>query len=638
MKSQLIEFFRFNSQDTGMLRPGDRYLLVRGDEPACEVCVTIDHADFMELLDLLRYGSNTDEAERQEALGKLANAVSAMLGSVAKPSGTLQIDLVTNAAELAALPFELAADDDGRPVFAGSDPPLVLTRRVRRGSHGERPAWWSKPRVLFAVASPPPGEGVPVPMKEHLDALRQALKPWIEPLEGFPEAIPDERSVLSILENASLESIKQAGQEAIDEKRPYTHLHILAHGCAIGKAWKQRFGLALRDSGDGAQMAKISPEDLCTQLAPIAEQLVVVTLAACDGGNQANSIAGGGSMAHELHSSGIPVVVASQFPLTFDGSVIFTRTFYEKMLGGHDVRAALHSTRSDLHQQLARIGHDWASLVAYVQLPEDYVDRQVEVGLKAELASLRTGQLWSDHIVNNNVRDPGALEKVADRLQERISNLKAFQLRHASRMSASARDENLGLLGSAEKRLAELYFRGAMLGNDRAMWMSRSEQALVEARGWYGKAFVKNLSHHWSGVQALALEAVLTGHLSRVGHWYAAKEAAEADFDDPENREKWWAAGSLAELFLLGRLAGVAGLLDEAKSRLGDLIATANEANYAFPIESTERQLKRYTTWWTKENGYFGDAPDLSAEAEQLLVFSPSVRRAEQAPGPDGVI
>jgi len=619
MKSQLIEFFRFNSQETGILRPGDRYLLVRGDEPACEVCVSIDHADFMELLDLLRYGSDTGEDERQEALGKLANAVSAMLGSVAKPPDTLQIDLVTNAAELAALPFELAAADDGRPVFADSDPPLILTRRVRRGSHGERPAWWSKPRVLFAVASPPPGEGVPVPMEEHLDALRQALKPWIEPLEGFPEAIPDERSVLSILENASLESIKQAGREAIDEKRPYTHLHILAHGCAIGKVWKQRFGIALRDSGDGAQMAKVSPEDLCAQLAPIAEQLVVVTLAVCDGGNQANSIAGGGSMAHELHSSGIPVVVASQFPLTFEGSIIFTRTFYEKMLGGHDVRAALHSTRSDLHQQLAQIGHDWASLVAYVQLPEDYVDRQVEVGLKAELASLRTGQLWSDHLVNNNVGDPGALEKVADRLQERISNLKAFQLRHASRMSASARDENLGLLGSAEKRLAELYFHGAMLGNDRAMWMSRSEQALVEARGWYGKAFVKNLSHHWSGVQALALEAALTGRLSRVGHWYAAKEAAEADLDDPENHEKWWAAGSLAELCLLGRLAGVDGLLDEAESRLGDLIARANEAADTFPIESTERQLKRYTTWWTKENGYFGDAPDLSAEAERLL-------------------
>jgi hypothetical protein len=63
----------------------------------------------------------------------------------------------------------------------------------------------------------------------------------------------------------------------------------------------------------------------------------------------------------------------------------------------------------------------------------------------------------------------------------------------------------------------------------------------------------------------------------------------------------------------------VADLLDEAESRLGDLIARANEADDTFPIESTERQLKRYTTWWTKENGYFGDAPDLSAEAERLL-------------------
>jgi CHAT domain-containing protein len=189
------------------------------------------------------------------------------------------------------------------------------------------------------------------------------------------------------------------------EGRPFTHLHILAHGCAIGQGFKRRFGLAMHDDADVGKMNAVAPEQLRRRLATIAEHLVVVTLAACDGGNQANSIAGGGSIAHELHSSGIPVVVASQFPLTFAGSAVFTGIFYRDMLAGDDVRDALHATRSALYQH-ADIGHDWAGLVAYVQIPEDD-DRLVKVGLEAEMASLSTAQLWSDHLTVNHVRDQG---------------------------------------------------------------------------------------------------------------------------------------------------------------------------------------------------------------------------------------
>jgi hypothetical protein len=615
MRSELIEYFRFNSAETGILRPGDPYLLVRGDEPARQVEVPIKHVEFLRKLDRLRYGSQTTQDERQAALSQLSDAVLGMLGSVTRPEGALQLDLVANAAELSALPFELAANADGTPIFADPLVPLVLTRRIRRGSHGERPAWWSKPRVLFAVASPA-GAGAPAPRDAHLEALRAALKPWIEPLKDFPAAVPDERSVLEEVPKASLEAILQAGQRAIDDGKPFTHLHLLAHGCTIGDRFEQRFGLALHDDKNNDQLARVTPEELCAKLEPLAKHLVVVTLAACDGGNEADSIAGGGSMAHELHSSGIPVVVASQFPLTFDGSVIFARTFYESMLGGRDIRAALHTTRSDLYQQLARIGHDWASLVAYVQLPEDYLDRQVEVGLQAELASLKTAQLWSDHLVQHGVRDPAKFEEVAMVLQARIAVLDKFQADHAKRMKAADRDENLGLLGSTEKRLAELYFHRAALGDDTAGWQSRSRLALARSRNWYEKTFVRNLSHHWSGVQALALEAALTGRINRAGRWYAAREAAETDNENPDEK---WASGTLAELCLLAPLAGLDSHLDEAGRMLRELVARARRSGDSFPLESTERQLRRYTNWWTTENGYFGDAPDLAREAEQLL-------------------
>jgi hypothetical protein len=205
---------------------------------------------------------------------------------------------------------------------------------------------------------------------------------------------------------------------------------------------------------------------------------------------------------------------------------------------------------------------------------------------------------------------------VARVLQARIAVLDKFQADHAKRMKAADRDENLGLLGSTEKRLAELYFHRAALGDDTAGWQSRSRLALAGSRNWYEKTFVRNLSHHWSGVQALALEAALTGRIDRAGRWYAAREAAETDNANPDEK---WASGTLAELCLLAPLAGLDSHLDEAGRMLRELVARARRSGDSFPIESTERQLRRYTNWWTTENGYFGDAPDLAREAEQLL-------------------
>jgi hypothetical protein len=614
MQSELIEFFRFNKLANGMLRKGDRYLLARGNAPVREIKITIDHVEFIRRLERLRYASQVDEEQRKQALDELSGTVTSMLGFGKKPVSAQQVDLVTNAAELSALPFELAVDAGGSPIFAVPGQPLVLTRRIRRESHGERPAWWSKPQVLFAFASPP-GAGPKVPHNEHLDALKAALKPWIEPLAGFPQAVEDERSVLHTVPNASLKAIRQACSKANKEERPFTHLHLLAHGCAIGQDLERRFGLAMHDDTDTSKMVKVAPEQLRRKLAPFAEDLVVVTLAACDGGNQANSIAGGGSIAHELHSSGIPVVVASQFPLTFEGSTAFTRVFYQDVLAGHDIRDALYTTRSALYQH-ADVGHDWASLVAYVQLPEDYDDRLVEVALQAEMASLNTAQLWSDHLTVHQVRDPAAFEDVAGRLQSRIANLKGFLDQHEEQTAGRARNENLGLLGSAEKRLAELYFHRARLGDDTAEWMHQAEQALQLARSWYEKSFVGNLSHHWTGVQALSLEAVLTGGISRVGQWYAAVEAAETD---SQREGEVWALGSLAELYLLAPLAGQGSRLDDAGRQLDELAGRVHRARLKpFPVQSTKRQLERYVQWWTKENGYFGGSPDLAGEAGRL--------------------
>lgn len=610
MRSILAEFLRFQDNSTGLLRTGDRYLVAQGERPVREVPIPIDHLEFLGLLDKLRYGKVADR-ERQQALARLAQIVTELLGPAlgelgGGPEGDLvQYDLVANPVELSALPFELAEGSDGKPVFARADVPVVLTRRVRLGLEDRTMPWWVRPRVLFAWASPA-GAGEPVPAGRHEEALREALSPWIAPLAGFEGAAPDPRGVLTRLPDASVTSIAAACLAASTEGRPYTHLHLLAHGCPIGGGWDAKFGVALH--GEGGAVDPVAAEGLVGALAT-AVGLSVVTLAVCDSANQANTIAAGANLAHALHSKGIPVVVGSQFPLTFDGSVALARTFYGALLSGTDVRLALHQARVALHG--GERDHDWASVVGYVRLPEDYGARLADVVLESEMAALRTVQAWADHLVAVGVDQPEPYDRVARQLRERIANLRRLVERPGLRPGAVV--ENYGLLGSAEKRLAELCFeRGRQCGDaDRAG--RESVDALTRARAYYEQATRTDRSSHWTTAQSLALEAVLTGSIARPGRWHVAHEGA---LDEPGGP---WRHGSLAELYLLAPVAGVGTMLDEAVRELEGL-AVAVEGRDRFPAESTARQLRRYVNWWTKGNGYFGDRPaDLSDEAGRLL-------------------
>src|SRR5213076_2516894 len=102
----------------------------------------------------------------------------------------------------------------------------------------------------------------------------------------------------------------------------------------------------------------------------------------------------------------------------------------------------------------------------------------------------------------------------------------------------------------------------------------------------------------WSGVQYLALDAILTGRISKIAEWYACYVAAVAQRDDDQRKEtdRIWALGSIAELGLLAPLAaGAVFAPEEAAAALTDLRARVKAAPNLFPvvdpIDSTRRQL-----------------------------------------------
>ena len=619
MRSLLLEFLRFNNLKTGMWHQGDPYLVATGSEyPVRQFTSPLEHEDFLDLMLALRYQGNAQE--RLIALKKIGEIAANLLGTdslteISNGAFPLQLDLVVNPAEVAAMPFEAATDSEGRALFARGDAALVLTRRVRHAFAETRARWPASPRILYAWAAPPGARDVP--SQEHENALRTVLKPWL-PVGHGTGSTPGSNDVLTALAETTLEGLEEACRNAVEKKKPFTHVHLLAHGYPVGDAHRQHFGMALH-AKDG-DLHAVTPEELGKALAPLVGHTVVVTLATCDAGNLTNTITSKRSIAHGLHELGFPIVVASQFPFTVPGSHLMVETFYQALLGGKDVRIALHKARVALYDSREKTGHDWASLVGYARLPEGYADHLVDVGLECVLASLKTMQGWSDELVKQGNKALASFDEVAQQLRARIEALEGFSKEPENAGWRGILDENVGLLGSAEKRLAELCFVRARLG-DAAHRHQLMRAALERSRNWYQRGSETNLSHHWTAVQSLSLEAVLDGRIADPGRWHAAVTAAKIDKRNAKPSAIIWALGSLIELYLVAPLAGQSPPVDAARNALAEMKALVREqpGGDTFPLESTERQLRRYVNWWTAANGFFPATTDLASEAERLL-------------------
>jgi hypothetical protein len=542
--------------------------------------------EFEELLYQLRYpkGGAAEAAEAaRETLAR--HACDLLSGLPACECDLVQLDVVANVSELWAFPFEAALAKLGVQ-------PMVLTRRIRGGFSGTAPAWPAKPKVLFLHAAT--ASGIPQALIDaHERALRNALEPWSK-----GGTLSQDRYAQHAVFGGS--DIKRL----IGEEKP-THLHVLAHGKQIkdevlsGGPW----GLFL-----GKDPA-VRPEEFAGAVTGGGMRPVVVTLATCDAGNVGNPSLGHASLAQDLHRGGVPVVIASQLPLTQSGSVVLAQAFYTPLLCGVDVRCALFQVRQAL-KDAKESGHDWLSLVGYVRLPEGYNDYVLEVGLRAELGMLDAAQVEADRL-NREGGSDSELEAVERRVRDRLRSLEDRRGNASCERPERAlplSGECAGLIASSNKRLAELLFQRKQVEASRA--------ALEAARVAYREAYEQSPLQHWCGVQYLALDGVLTGSVA-APDWRRVQAAAEFTSLTKGN-DAYWAFGSLAELFLLSPLMGGQKRLDDALAALRALKQQAPVSD-PFPLESTRRQLQRYVSWWTRGHGFLAGQPDLAADAQFLL-------------------
>jgi hypothetical protein len=571
VKSVMVEFNRFGEAgDT--FQKGNAYIRTTPDDRS-EIKLGLGYREFNRALYKLRYRGVT-QADADAAVETLAREADAIFAGLALPSGTgtLQLEVITNAAELWAFPFE---------AFARKEDDVVVTRRVR-GAFAQRSEWPPVPKILFVHAAIDESDFPASLVRQHVEALSEALRPW---------ASEPRKELLFVEEVYSLPDLQRV------RAGDYTHIHLLAHGIPVDaldgppfKDWGVRLGRA-RTPG-------VHPAAIADVLAPRKDLPVVVTIATCDSANQSDSAAESYSLAHILHHDGVPVVVASQLPLTMAGSVVLTREFYTPVLQGGDVREALHRARTALRAD-RNAKHDWMSTVAYVRLAETYGDQRDRVALKMEIAMLREAHDRMDAALR--AKDAAALAEVETSIRARITTL-------AEREPNIADDDDhlecRGLLANAYKRLAELLF---LANRDPEEQLASLRTAL----GHYKAAFQSDLNKHWQGVQMLALQAVLDGAFDATDYAIVLR-AAQNDTKD------YWHLGTLAELYLLS------GFAQKPYDILAATAAVQEFRNLCAGnvdhVDSTRRQLLRYTNWWTPGNQF---KTNLGTEAAALAALLP---------------
>ena len=669
-RSVKFELLRHGPPHNQLLSPLTDYMALCGNHSPATVRMPFEHSQLLNRLRVLRYEFGMEDKPirdhhlqdmaaivGRDILGKVPGLIAELSdpihqGCVCDGERFTHFRLIVSASELALIPFELAISSEGfsgagQSLLLQTQSPLCLTREVRRVGNSPND-WPQKPKILFVAASPGGGE---IPFDAHLLALRQAIDPWVTKLD--PKLNDAERlsDHLVVLPNASISQIRDACRH-----HSFSYVHILAHGANYQDADDKRFGLALHsDSGessdvvDGVRLAaalRTCPASGGSQLS----NPTVVTVASCDSGNAGTVFGTGASVAHALHENRIPLVIASQFPLTFAGSVIMTEVVYDGLLWGIDPRQVLFCLRRDLRARLKE-SHDWASIVTYAALPEDIASEMRAVRMKQANDCVCAGFDIRDQLDREDRPGEGVLSNegvlsdtdcahwkrcAAERIQKGIRVFNDL-LHRTDQDPIDRQIRLLGMLASAEKRAAEYRFRGSDFarrlrsnpnqgvkptGDDKRL-LAEVRTGLERSRDRYDEAFRRNRSDSWALVQSLVLTAVLDGPESvDTNLWVLAECMSRNDLSQskPDERQRGWAVGNLIELNLL-RMATQPAEAESANSQALDYSKQLAKFGKKGFVYTQRRQIQRYQSWF----GEFQKATEVS-EAFVAPAFQAAVK------------
>lgn len=668
VRTVALELLRKGPPHNQLLSPLTDYLGLCGNHEAAVIKVPYEHQEFLPLLENLRYADpRMDQSELHrrhrtldEVAGKVTEILSSVRGLVAElnhRSETREVmthlSLVVSAAELALLPFELAKVPKGCPGGDGNWfllqtlAPICLTRQVRTVSN-QAVYWPQKPKILFVAASP---RGMKVPLKQHVQALVHAINPWaaaVKP-EDQEEVLKTTKGMLTVLTGATISDVEEACAKEV-----YTHVHVLAHGIEDQNSPGKPYGLALHSRYGRDAIDVVGGERFATALRGLRTPPVVdgknvtrlpavVTVASCDSGHVSSVIQqNGASFAHDLHQSGVPFVVASQFPLSIPGSVHMVEVLYQNLLWGEDPRIVVHRLRKKLFALTSSETHDWASVVCYAALPQDLEVQLEDMRYAQARLAINCAMSQIDGFIDNN---KGKQDQFDERRIERLF-AKVEEAKRWLPSSGRYELEGKALLASTEKRKAQAQYLIAGLlkeeGREKECmrYLADSVKALKRAGDQYGQVYnrlkedtvtasgggantpQRNILH-WVLCQSLSL-SVIFGEKLRVAEWHVAEQSARLDLMVDKAETRAWAHSTLAELYLLllaypkaGRPREVAADQVVRRKTLEHIEHLISEKGLSsFEVYSTKRQFERYRNWWCVEE-FVNEIPGKSRRQTQ---------------------
>jgi hypothetical protein len=676
MRTITLELLRHGPAHNQLLSPLTPYLALCQNHGAVTLHMPFEHNQLLYRLSALGYRINEDSRifqlnDTARVMGEILAMIPGLTAESNKDDDTdeplTHLRLILSASELALLPFELALSPNGFPgagqhLLLQPQTPICLTRETRRVTD-DTFQWPKEARVLFVAASPP--EVGTIPLESHLLALRRLVGPWVKYYDdNDPEARRtrvEER--LYFLPAASIEAIEKACADG-----RFTHVHILAHGVERKEGYDTRFFLALHDARDPGRTDYISGSRLATALRasrnPDSEGLAqpaVVTLASCNSGTVGSvigSAAGAGaSIAHALHESGIPMVVAGQFPLSFEGSVCLVECLYEGLLWGTDPRRLLYDLRRRLYARFPE-RHDWSSLTAYVSLPADFDFQLADVRIERAMGSINAAMNHADEVTRRAFnklfgseqsqtqgRGTDAREN-KDLLEEALNKIAAAKDRLTRLLDCipAQRSRIHGYLASTAKRQAEVLYSATQfeIFDGEVRDPNEIHDLLRESRDHYWDSFLLKRSNNWAVVQYLSLtlvmqhseqfpdlkplpeqaqdQAVLPQSQVGLAPGHEEPEPPERDLDalwslahllslyDLRSKSRTrniWAHGNLIELYMLARVMppnkgrpSPEEAIRQALEHTDSLIDLTGR--YSFEVYSTRRQIFRYLQWFNE--------------------------------------
>lgn len=585
MQSIAVEYLRFGD-DIGIARLSEQYLrtVQSGGVKTVRLELTQNKLqDAMRFLDYVNYRRGNANAVRENAedvLRQLLPRLKAFMPDLQRKNDgdLIQVEIVTQALELAQLPFEVLEEEDDD---------LIVTRRIRLPWPLPPVSRDVAPRVLFAWAEP---RGMKVPHKRHRELLEAFLGDW-------PGSLVE-------IENASLDALRD---RIHSEKAGFTHIYVLAHG--VGPPTEAtRFDLDAEPAPstylglqDGNDFCRCSPKDLEGLFRSETRRPTAFILATCDSG-EVNSIQTGGTLAHALHRAGVPVVVASQFELTQVGSDRLIDVFLNMIVSGEDPRIALRECRNRLRNDVDTTYYDRVAVVGYVQLQEGIETQLTERKLNISLARLKAisnaagDEISGAHKGDTGDKAVGRWQTLVERFEEVRDSLNGVkeEIEKDKELKRRFEEEALGLVASSLKREAEAaWLLGQVVEDDklRAESLAHSRTRLAEAAEAYERASRPSRDRHWVWVQWLALRTVLDGTLPAGDiDWVVAQVAAGDD-------NYIWGLGSLVELQVLGAWLDDHEAQVQAEKLLEEMVDRC-AGHDSFPIKSTLDQLARYGDWW----------------------------------------